>query len=65
MQALRNTLELVRKRLAGLPASAKLLAGSLVVIVALALVAAKARTAAAERLRRKAVMVMTGLPSPR
>ena len=37
MQALRNTLELVRTRLAGLPASAKLLAGSLVVIVALAL----------------------------
>jgi flagellar biosynthesis/type III secretory pathway M-ring protein FliF/YscJ len=37
VQALRNTLELVRKRLAGLPASAKLLAGSLVVIVALAL----------------------------
>ncbi len=37
MQALRNTLELVRARLAGLPASAKLLAGSLLVIVALGL----------------------------
>jgi flagellar M-ring protein FliF len=37
VQALRNTLELVRARLAGLPASAKLLAGSLLVIVALGL----------------------------
>ena len=37
MQALRNTLELVRARLTGLPATAKLLAGSLLVIVALGL----------------------------
>ena len=37
MQAIRNTLELVRTRMAGLPASAKLLAGSLVVILALGL----------------------------
>lgn len=37
MQALRNALELVRTRLAGLPPSAKLLAGSLVVILALGL----------------------------
>ena len=37
MQAIRNTLELVRTRMAGLPASAKLLAFSLVVIVALGL----------------------------
>ncbi len=37
MQALRNALELVRTRLAGLPASAKLLAASLVVILALGL----------------------------
>jgi len=37
VQALRNTLELVRTRLADLPASAKLLAGSLVVILALGL----------------------------
>jgi flagellar biosynthesis/type III secretory pathway M-ring protein FliF/YscJ len=37
VQALRNTLELVRARLTGLPATAKLLAGSLLVIVALGL----------------------------
>ncbi len=37
MQALRNILELVRTRMAGLPASAKLLAGSLVIIIALGL----------------------------
>ena len=37
MQALRNTLELIRTRMAGLPASAKLLAGSLLVILALGL----------------------------
>ncbi len=37
MQALRNTLELVRSRLAGLSPTAKLLAGSLFVIVALGL----------------------------
>jgi flagellar M-ring protein FliF len=37
VQAIRNTLELVRTRMAGLPASAKLLAFSLVVIVALGL----------------------------
>ena len=35
MQAIRNTLELVRTRMAGLPASAKLLAFSLAIIVAL------------------------------
>jgi len=37
VQTLRNMLELVRARLTGLPASAKLLAGSLVVILALGL----------------------------
>ena len=37
MQAIRNILELARTRLAGLPASAKLLAGSLAIIVALGL----------------------------
>ncbi|MFZ9914049.1 MAG: flagellar M-ring protein FliF C-terminal domain-containing protein [Phycisphaerales bacterium] len=37
MQAIRNMLELVRTRLAGLSPSAKLLAGSLVVIIALGL----------------------------
>ena len=37
MQALRNALETIRTRLSGLPASAKLLAGSLVVILALGL----------------------------
>lgn len=37
MQALRNTLELIRLRLTGLPAAAKLLAGSLVIIMALGL----------------------------
>jgi flagellar biosynthesis/type III secretory pathway M-ring protein FliF/YscJ len=37
VQALRNALETIRTRLSGLPASAKLLAGSLVVILALGL----------------------------
>jgi flagellar biosynthesis/type III secretory pathway M-ring protein FliF/YscJ len=37
VQAIRNTLELVRTRLSGLPASAKLLAGSMVIILALGL----------------------------
>jgi flagellar biosynthesis/type III secretory pathway M-ring protein FliF/YscJ len=37
VQALRNALELIRTRMAGLPASAKLLAGSLVIILALGL----------------------------
>lgn len=37
MQALRNALELIRTRMSGLPASAKLLAGSLVIILALGL----------------------------
>ena len=37
MQAIRNILELARTRLAGLPASAKLLAGSLAIILALGL----------------------------
>ncbi|MFM7052080.1 MAG: hypothetical protein ACKOYN_08125 [Planctomycetota bacterium] len=37
MQAIRNMLESVRTRLAGLPPAAKLLAGSLVVIIVLGL----------------------------
>jgi len=37
VQALRNALELIRTRMAGLPASAKLLAGSLVIILVLGL----------------------------
>lgn len=37
MQAIRDTLELIRNRMAGLPVAAKLLAGSLVVILAMGL----------------------------
>ena len=37
MQAIRNALELIRTRMGGLPASAKLLAGSLVIILVLGL----------------------------